>query len=85
MFKIIIFNNAKVIQFIVYCNFLIEINQGFAERLRPMVKETISYLHKTLADHNKNVLVECANAVMLDIDFGKLISVSGSWRYTISR
>ena len=47
--------------------------KGFAERLRPMVKETISYLHKTLADPTKNVLVECANAVMLDIDFGRII------------
>ena len=43
----------------------------YAERVRPMVTETISYLHKELQD-GKKVLVEGANAAMLDIDFGKL-------------
>lgn len=41
----------------------------FAERLRPMVTETISFLHSQMGQ-GKNVLVEGANAAMLDIDFG---------------
>lgn len=43
----------------------------YAERVRPMVIETISFLHKELRD-GKKVLVEGANAAMLDIDFGNL-------------
>lgn len=40
-----------------------------AEMIRPMVVESVSFLHEAL--HNgKNVLVEGANATMLDIDFG---------------
>ena len=42
----------------------------YAERLRPMVVETVSFLHKQIRS-GKNVLVEGANAAMLDIDFGK--------------
>ena len=41
----------------------------FAERVRPMVTETVSFLHQQLGA-GKNVLVEGANAAMLDIDFG---------------
>jgi adenylosuccinate synthase len=42
----------------------------FAERMRPMVIETVSYLHAQIA-MGKSVLVEGANAAMLDIDFGE--------------
>lgn len=35
-----------------------------------MVKDTIIFLHKALQS-GKTVLVEGANAAMLDIDFGK--------------
>lgn len=42
----------------------------YAERLRPLVKDTISYLHQALKD-GRSILVEGANAAMLDIDFGK--------------
>jgi adenylosuccinate synthase len=41
----------------------------FAERLRPLVIETVSYLHSMIGD-GKQILVEGANAAMLDIDFG---------------
>lgn len=34
-----------------------------------MVKDTIAYLHTALKD-GRSVLVEGANAAMLDIDFG---------------
>merc|ERR1719439_92006 len=49
----------------------------FAERVRPLVVETVSYLHKKLKD-NKKVLVEGANAGMIDIDFGTYPYVTSS-------
>lgn len=42
----------------------------FAERIRPYVVESVSYVHSALRRGQK-VLVEGANAAMLDIDFGK--------------
>lgn len=42
----------------------------YAEKIRPLVFETVSFLDKSLKD-GKKVLVEGANAAMLDIDFGK--------------
>ena len=42
-----------------------------ADRLRPMVAETVSYLNALITRENKSVLVEGANAALLDIDFGK--------------
>lgn len=44
--------------------------KDYAERIRPNVVETVSYLHSSLR-LGKRVLVEGANAAMLDIDFGK--------------
>jgi adenylosuccinate synthase len=41
----------------------------YAERIRPYVVESVSYLHSALQKGQK-VLVEGANAAMLDIDFG---------------
>lgn len=49
----------------------------YAERLRPMVKDTILYLHNAL-ESGKTVLVEGANAAMLDIDFGTYPYVTSS-------
>jgi adenylosuccinate synthase len=49
----------------------------FAERVRPLVVESVSYLHKKLKD-NKKVLVEGANAGMIDIDFGTYPYVTSS-------
>ncbi len=51
--------------------------RAFADKLRPMVVETVSYLHKALAE-GKSVLVEGANAAMLDIDFGTYPYVTSS-------
>lgn len=42
----------------------------YAERVRPLVANTLAYVHKCLQE-NKKVLVEGANAAMLDIDFGE--------------
>lgn len=41
----------------------------YAEKLRPLVRDTISYLHNALKE-GRSILVEGANAAMLDIDFG---------------
>lgn len=41
-----------------------------AERVRPFVKDTVLYINSALKQ-GKKVLVEGANAVFLDIDFGK--------------
>ncbi|KOX81300.1 Adenylosuccinate synthetase [Melipona quadrifasciata] len=49
----------------------------YAERIRPMVKETVQYLHQALRE-GKKVLVEGANAAMLDIDFGTYPYVTSS-------
>ena len=44
--------------------------KSFAEEIRPLVIETVSFLHQNLRE-GKHILVEGANAAMLDIDFGK--------------
>ncbi|QRV89500.1 adenylosuccinate synthase [Ceratobasidium sp. AG-Ba] len=49
----------------------------FAERLRPYVIDTLTYIHKAI-DQKKRVLVEGANALMLDIDFGTYPFVTSS-------
>ncbi|CAG9565640.1 unnamed protein product [Danaus chrysippus] len=49
----------------------------YAEKIRPLVKDTVSYLHKEIAN-GKKVLVEGANAAMLDIDFGTYPYVTSS-------
>ncbi|KAJ2805306.1 Adenylosuccinate synthase [Coemansia guatemalensis] len=48
-----------------------------AERLRPYVIDSVEYLHKALGA-GKRVLVEGANALMLDIDFGTYPYVTSS-------
>ncbi|XP_013135724.1 PREDICTED: adenylosuccinate synthetase [Papilio polytes] len=49
----------------------------YAARIRPLVRDTVSYLHTEI--HNgKKVLVEGANAAMLDIDFGTYPYVTSS-------
>ena len=51
--------------------------QSLAERLRPYVIDSVTYIHRALAD-GKRVLVEGANALMLDIDFGTYPFVTSS-------
>lgn len=43
--------------------------ENYANELRPLVVETVAYLHSEL-NKGKRILVEGANAAMLDIDFG---------------
>ncbi|KAG8929636.1 hypothetical protein FRC02_005301 [Tulasnella sp. 418] len=57
----------------------IERYKEYAHRLRPYVKDTLVYLHETLSSPQpKNVLVEGANALMLDIDWGTYPFVTSS-------
>ncbi|XP_052869768.1 adenylosuccinate synthetase isoform X2 [Anopheles cruzii] len=66
-----------------YPGFSIDLNaelaryREFAERLRPLVRDSVSYLHASLKE-GKIVLVEGANAAMLDIDFGTYPYVTSS-------
>ncbi len=41
----------------------------YRERLRPMITDTVLFMSKATND-NKKIVVEGANAAMLDIDFG---------------
>ncbi|XP_038206434.1 adenylosuccinate synthetase [Zerene cesonia] len=49
----------------------------YAVKIRPLVRDTVSYLHKEIRSGRK-VLVEGANAAMLDIDFGTYPYVTSS-------
>ncbi|XP_051160748.1 adenylosuccinate synthetase [Leptopilina boulardi] len=49
----------------------------YSERVRPLVKETVHFLHMALRE-GKKVLVEGANAALLDIDFGTYPYVTSS-------
>lgn len=51
--------------------------QGLAERLRPFVIDSVVYIHEALAT-GKRILVEGANALMLDIDYGTYPYVTSS-------
>ncbi|TFK23454.1 adenylosuccinate synthase [Coprinopsis marcescibilis] len=48
-----------------------------AERLRPYVVDSVEFVHKAIND-GKKVLVEGANALMLDLDFGTYPFVTSS-------
>ncbi|KAL3285745.1 hypothetical protein HHI36_000272 [Cryptolaemus montrouzieri] len=49
----------------------------YAEKVRPLVADTVTFLDKAVKA-NKKVLVEGANAAMLDIDFGTYPYVTSS-------
>ncbi len=53
---------------ICYLNFDFR-NQKFAEEIRPCVTDTVYFLNKSIKE-GKAILIEGANATMLDIDFG---------------
>ncbi|TNN56020.1 Adenylosuccinate synthetase isozyme 2 [Liparis tanakae] len=50
----------------------------YAERLRPMVTDGVYFMNKALNGPNKKILVEGANAALLDIDFGTYPFVTSS-------
>ena len=45
--------------------------QVFREKIKNMVCDTVAFMHKQLSDPSKKILVEGANATLLDIDFGE--------------
>ncbi|XP_040568773.1 adenylosuccinate synthetase [Lepeophtheirus salmonis] len=49
----------------------------FAKKIRPLAVESVSFLHKMVKD-GKKILIEGANASMLDIDFGTYPFVTSS-------
>ncbi|XP_033631755.1 adenylosuccinate synthetase isozyme 1-like [Asterias rubens] len=52
--------------------------EGLAEKLRPMVGDTVYFMYQALQDRTKKIVVEGANATMLDIDFGTYPYVTSS-------
>jgi adenylosuccinate synthase len=50
---------------------------GYAEQLRPFVKDTVSLVHEAL-DAGRNVLMEGAQGFMLDLNFGTYPFVTSS-------
>lgn len=52
--------------------------QGFAERIRPMVRDGVYFMYEALHGTPKKILVEGANAALLDIDFGTYPFVTSS-------
>lgn len=55
----------------------IERYKKLAERLRPYVIDSVTYIHQAISS-GKKVLVEGANALMLDLDFGTYPFVTSS-------
>ncbi|UZJ57398.1 hypothetical protein CBS101457_006718 [Exobasidium rhododendri] len=51
--------------------------KAFAERLRPYIVDGVTFIHTALSS-NRRVLVEGANALMLDLDFGTYPFVTSS-------
>ncbi|XP_032388604.1 adenylosuccinate synthase, like isoform X2 [Etheostoma spectabile] len=52
--------------------------KGLAERLRPLVTDGVYFMHRALTGPSKKILVEGANAALLDIDFGTYPFVTSS-------
>ena len=51
-----------------------------ATYFRPMIIDTVDYLNQAILDGSKKILVEGANATMLDIDFGEFSNRISSGR-----
>eukprot|EP00061_Rhincodon_typus_P013419 g39787.t1 len=50
----------------------------YSERIRPLVKDGVYFMYKALHGPPKKILVEGANATLLDIDFGTYPFVTSS-------
>lgn len=58
--------------------------QAYVERIKPMVRDGVFFMYEALHGAPKKILVEGANAALLDIDFGKSsrvnsVSSAGIW------
>ncbi|EGV64505.1 Adenylosuccinate synthase [Yamadazyma tenuis] len=51
--------------------------EGYRELLKPFVVDAVDFVHKAIAD-DKKILVEGANALMLDLDYGTYPYVTSS-------
>ena len=51
--------------------------RAFAERLRPHIVDGVTFIHSAIAS-NRRILVEGANALMLDLDYGTYPFVTSS-------
>ncbi|CAH1791684.1 unnamed protein product [Owenia fusiformis] len=52
--------------------------KDWREKMKPLVVDSISWMNQALKDKSKAILVEGANATMLDIDFGVYPNVTSS-------
>ncbi|KAL4679159.1 hypothetical protein H8959_008809 [Pygathrix nigripes] len=52
--------------------------KGYMERIKPMVRDGVYFLYEALHGPPKKILVEGANAALLDIDFGTYPFVTSS-------
>ncbi|XP_041037145.1 adenylosuccinate synthetase isozyme 2 isoform X1 [Carcharodon carcharias] len=52
--------------------------KGYVERIKPMVRDGVYFMYEALHGPEKNILVEGANAALLDIDFGTYPFVTSS-------
>lgn len=50
----------------------------YAEKLKPLIVDTAVYINKAIDESGKDVLVEGANAALLDLDFGSYPYVTSS-------
>lgn len=48
--------------------------QNYVERIKPMVRDGVHFMYEALHGPPKKILVEGANAALLDIDFGQCIT-----------
>ncbi|KAG7492914.1 hypothetical protein MATL_G00020240 [Megalops atlanticus] len=56
----------------------LEMLKAYVERIKPMVQDGVYFMHKALHGPAKKILVEGANAALLDIDFGTYPFVTSS-------
>lgn len=49
--------------------------QDYVERIKPMVRDGVHFMYEALHGPPKKILVEGANAALLDIDFGQYLEV----------
>lgn len=54
-------------------------SQDYAERIRPLVRDGVYFMYDAIHGPLKKILVEGANAALLDIDFGEGISDASVW------
>lgn len=57
--------------------------EEYAEKIRPLVIETVYFLYKSVRE-GKKILVEGANAAMLDIDFGRFCALFSKTHFRLT-